>query len=385
MLGVAVSGDGTRVVSAGRDGTVRLWTSGGAGAVQVLHRGREPERDVELSPDGTWILGVGDDRQIRLWDAGTGAEERRFDGEGRQLLAAAFSADGSRFATGGRDGVTRIWSMNGGPPVTVLRGQPARVYDLGFGAQADRVVSAGDDGSVRTWDAGGAQTFTVPSQTYGLDFDRTGQHIASGSKDGTVRVWNAATGRLDTSLPGPNGFTMALFSPTADALLVTHASGIRVWPVAASRADVAVRPTDGDQIGWADFDATGEKITYVTYRGKVALRELASGRETVLGGVEPKPVWSAGASPDGRHVVVVPDRDLLLYRVNRLSAPDRVLTGHAGPVNSYDFSPDGRLVTAGADRTARIWDARRTADSRAPRSRRRAQLGPRSPTTGRAC
>jgi len=35
------------------------------------------------------------------------------------------------------------------------------------------------------------------------------------------------------------------------------------------------------------------------------------------------------------------------------------LRGHTSAVHSASFSPDGtRIVTAGGDRTARVWDAR---------------------------
>jgi WD40 repeat protein len=34
-----------------------------------------------------------------------------------------------------------------------------------------------------------------------------------------------------------------------------------------------------------------------------------------------------------------------------------VLRGHGGLVHAHDFSPDGRTLTAGRDRTVRIWDA----------------------------
>jgi WD40 repeat protein/DNA-binding SARP family transcriptional activator len=355
--GVDISADGSRVASAGDDGDVRLWDAAGGGPGQVLHDGSLPEADVAFSPDGNQILGVGHDRRVRLWNARTGAQEANMSGEGRILRAAAFSPDGERFAAGGSDGVIRVWSVAGGPPVAVLRGQRAWVVDIGFGPTGDRVVSAADDGTVWMWDAGRTLAWTVPSLTYDIDFNRDGRLLATSSDDGTMRVWDTATGSLHASLPGPDGYTAGKFSPVADELVVLSdaTSRLRLWPVASATADVLVQLPEGRGMNSANFDASGERVVYVDASGHVVVRELDSGREVTLGGT-PNVVWGAEFTPDGDRVVAVPNRDVLVWRLDRPDRPERVLRGHRGPVNALAFTPDGRIVTAGADRTVRIWD-----------------------------
>jgi WD40 repeat protein len=354
VLGVDVSADGSRVVSAGEDGSVRLWNVATGGSGQILHDGDEAERDVAFSPDGRRILAVGDDGVVRLW---TGTEETRVSGEGRELLAAAFSADGQRFAAGGRDGVTRVWGVSGGPPVAVLRGQRARIYDLSFGPASDRVVSAGDDGTARIWDAGGTVSWTVPSPTWDIDFNRDGRLLASSSEDGTMRVWEANTGRLLASLQGPDGYMAGKFSPTADTLIIPNwdASLIRIWPISERSAEVVVEPPQVRGVESAAFDATGERIVYVAAKGRIVVRDLGSGREVTLGGA-PEIVWGAEFSPEGGRVAAIPERDVVLWRLDRPARPERTLDGHRGHVNELDYSSDGRLVTGGSDRTIRVWD-----------------------------
>jgi WD40 repeat protein len=358
VLGVDISADGSRVVSAGDDGSVRLWRATNRGSGQILHSGTTPETSVVFRPDGEQILGVGYDRRVRLWNGQTGAEEGNLSGEGRQLQAAAFSADGRRFAAAGRDGVIRIWSVDGGPPVAVLRGQGARVYDVGFGPSSDRIVSAADDGAVRMWDAGRTQAWSIPSLTYDIEFNRDGQLLASGSDDGTMRVWDPATGRLRATLPGPPGVTFGKFSPTSDTLVISSSSPqVRLWSVSERSAEVAAELPKGRSVVFAEFDPTGNRIVYTDDRGRVAIRDLRSGREVTLGGT-PKIVYAAEWGPDGRHIFVVPDRDVLVWDIDHPARPQFALKGHDGSVHAMDFSRDGRILTAGADRTVRIWDER---------------------------
>jgi WD40 repeat protein len=85
------------------------------------------------------------------------------------------------------------------------------------------------------------------------------------------------------------------------------------------------------------------------------VRELASGREVRLEG-GPKKVAGAVFSPDGKYVAAAPDRDVVVWRVDRPERPLSVLTGHRGPVNALDISRDDRILSAGADGTLCIWE-----------------------------
>jgi WD40 repeat protein/DNA-binding SARP family transcriptional activator len=357
VLGVDISADGSRVVSAGKDGSVRLWHTGQGGPGQTLHSGEAQATDVAFSPTGSRILGVGEDGKVRLWNGQTGAKESNWGGGGRGLLTAAFSADGQRIVAAGRDGVTRVWSVKGGPPLAELRGQEGRVYDVAFGPSSDRVVSAGDDGTVRVWNTGAIQAWAIPSVTYDLDFNHDGHLIASSSQDGTVRIWDPATARLQTSLPGPDGYTAGKFASHADTLVITtyEASLVRVWPISAPSAEVVVQRPKTNMYS-AEFDETADRIVYVDLAGRLVVRDLASGREVRLRG-GPKTIYGAEFTPDGKRVVAIPENGgVLIWRIDSPARPERTLTGHRGKVNELDISDDGRIATSGADRTVRVWD-----------------------------
>ena len=97
---------------------------------------------------------------------------------------------------------------------------------------------------------------------------------------------------------------------------------------------------------------------YVADEGGIVVRDLQSGREVTLGGARKTGIiWGAEFSPDGKHVAALPEKgDVLVWRVDRPTRPEYSLKGHRGRPQELAYGPDGRLVTAGADRTVRVWD-----------------------------
>ena len=73
LTSIAFSPDGKLFVSAGGDGTVRLWeASTGKPIGQPLTGHTSYVSGVAFSPDGKTIASAGDDRTVRRWEASTG-------------------------------------------------------------------------------------------------------------------------------------------------------------------------------------------------------------------------------------------------------------------------------------------------------------------------
>jgi len=70
-------------------------------------------------------------------------------------------------------------------------------------------------------------------------------------------------------------------------------------------------------------------------------------------------VYDAQFTADGRHVALqTADGVLRVWRVDQPAHPERVLEGHRGAMYSLNQGADGRIVTAGADGTVRVWARR---------------------------
>ena len=330
-------------MSAGEDGSVRLWDAArrrrGPGPAQRrgAERGRrvQPRRD----PDPR--------RRRRRLDQAVGRRQRRgasaaSTARDGSSTAVAFSADGRRFAAGGRDGVTRVWSVAGGPPVAVLRGQRSRVYDVGFGRTSDRVVSAGDDGTVRIWDAGRDAGLDRPEP----DLRHRLQPRRQAHRDQQRGRHRAGLGRGHgtagrRACPARTAHGGQVLADRRHARRHRRRARVRIWPVAAARADVVVRPTRTAIESAAEFDATGERIVVRRRRGRSSCATWRPAARSSSAARAEDPSGAPAFSPDGKHVAAFPTGDVLVWRIDRPARRSTCSRGTRGRCNSVDYSPDG--------------------------------------------
>jgi WD40 repeat protein len=103
VLSVEVSPDGSRVVTASKDGDARIWDARTGRPLVVLSGHFGTVFDASFSPNGRWVV-TGGPATAGLWDVVTGERNLFLQGHGGPVRAAAFTSP-TRIVTRGDDGV----------------------------------------------------------------------------------------------------------------------------------------------------------------------------------------------------------------------------------------------------------------------------------------
>lgn len=236
VTALAWSPDGTRVVSADSDGTVRLW-DGVMGCLLMVCGQHEGEiTSVAVAPDSPRVGSGGEDGLVKVWDTETGHLRCLCVGHQGSVHSVAFAWDRPWLASGGSDGTVKIWDVTTGEMVANCQGHTAPVQSVVFAPNGQTVASGSRDNTVRLWDVqtgNPVATYsghTAPVQS--VAFAPDGHWLASGGIDATVKVWNIATGQLITTLAGHTAPIRGIAWVSADATPQAAWHGIRAGTLA---------------------------------------------------------------------------------------------------------------------------------------------------------
>ena len=357
--------------------------------------------EVAFTPDGKRVVSAGKDATIRLWDATTGEQLSTLQGHEGRIDGLAVSPDGSSIASAGSDAKVRLWDAESGDIIHTISGHQGAINGLAFSPTGDRIASASLDKTVKVWDPkSGEEIFTATGHTEsvsGVAFSPDGKQLASTSSgDATIQIWNSQTGEQIKVVnhPYPEMRRLA-FSPDGSRLAAVTYSVCMLWDTqtwehlgevcrhnrvvrcVAYSPDGSLLATAGDsteiklwdtrtgnlidtlnghaKMVWGlAFSPDGARLVSGSRDGTVRIWSTHGDNDLTLGGHSGF-VHCVAFSSDGKQLAS--GSESVILREAKSGDAKFKLTGHAAKVNDLSFSPNGtRLASASDDNTVRLWN-----------------------------
>ncbi|GMH58532.1 hypothetical protein TrST_g1037 [Triparma strigata] len=198
---VAISGDGSTVISGSQDKSVRVWDAQTGEQKALLEGHTGMVFSVDISKDGKLAVSAGySDKTVIIWSLEGEAKELKKVDFGKYVFAVTFAPNDESLFAGGVDGLLKQYSVNNGEPIKEFKGHTDYLTSLKTTSNGNHLVSASGDNKIIVWNVkSGEKVLTLEGHTdrvFGVDLTPDNSKIISASDNKTAKLWDFKTGEL---------------------------------------------------------------------------------------------------------------------------------------------------------------------------------------------
>jgi WD40 repeat protein len=373
-----ITANGSRILSASRDGTIKLWDTSSGQMIYSIDAHRDIVYSIDLSRDGKFILSTGGDSRLRLWDSATGKLVREFGAENQSIDQIATLPNNPRTVLAAVGRALYAWDIGTGRPTPLLdTGHASPISSIRVSPDGNQVATISSH-ETRVWNLASAKLErefkAQPNSEWGIVAYLPGKSfILSEISGNLVRLWNPFSEQAPLELRHPAGDSSVTikgmaFSPDGRLIAVGYErldnkNGIALWDRTSGKP-LGVLDL-GDMSRFPDrlaFTPNGERLvsagsggsgTFLFWDGKNQSAVRSHDELVHLGSVEDLRITA-----DSKRALTASNDGTI--KISDLGTGQQLnsFVGHAGGIKSVVFSADEKLIySAGADGTIRAWNA----------------------------
>ncbi|MBL9171893.1 MAG: protein kinase [Verrucomicrobiales bacterium] len=342
-----LNGDGTRALV--RSGNLLLlWNLAASEGEPRRLKHPEGASQMRFRPGTQELLTAGRDGSVRMWTLTQSTPRWDVGGHLGPVHSVAFTSDGRLAATAGEDGMVRLWDPETGRPVGIPLRHEVVVKHVEFSPDGRRllaVCASNEGGDVE-------RRIKAPSV-----------ESAVGTGGGRVRVWDLQQGKPEWDLVHPESLIVAHFNPNGGSIVTATDTGdLCVWSLRNDGLPRRLAEVLPWEVRSAEFSPDGRRVVVALLSGgSDPLMARVFDAETLVEVLSPLPhsdgVSYARYSPDGRRIGTAGEDHARIWDAETgapISPPLRL----RGQVRRLTFSPDNRmLIAVGDGGVAQVWDA----------------------------